>query len=203
MSLSSGLNRIYSIFHPSSLSHGPLAGLVNNEWVRLTALSWLLSKLQNTWSLFDPFGYILRYLYLESTHRQRGGDSFKWLLAFWQKHPNYLRKARQIDVETGLGSLETMSFPRFHGGPKAANPKPILSRGRDLLQDKEERLGLLYLPSDGQTFWFWHKQVLFCLTMHTVDSGSNGDYDMFGRRVTKEHFIVVRYVHISFARWTN
>lgn len=191
------MNRIFTLFDPASLSRGPLAGLINNEWVRLTALSWLLSKLQDTWSLLDPFSKLLRFFYLESTHQQRGGDSFKWLLAFWQRHPKYLRKARKVDIETGQGTVESSSSIRMFGppAPQAATQIPHASKdGSNKLEDKEERLGLLYLPSHGENFWFWHNGVLFCLTMHTVDVGSTRDYDMYGRPITKDRFIVARSV---------
>jgi hypothetical protein len=102
-----------------------------------------------------------------------------------------------MDIETGSASLDNMSFPRIfhHGSSATRNQKPIFcdsSDTSDKLEDQEERLGLSYMPSNDQNFWFWHNRVLFCLTMHTIDVGNSRSFDMFGRPVTKERSIVAR-----------
>jgi hypothetical protein len=187
-------NKIFSLFDPSTItaSQSFITKLVNNEWFRITALGWLLSKAQNAFSILDPFSRLLRFFYVETTHHQRAGDTYNWLLAFWRRHPKFMLKARRFAIENRGNEQQER---RMGYGPNhhvIADDAPIAELMRETLELQEERLSIAYTPSDGESFWFWHRGTLFCLSMACHDVGSNGRIDMYGRPLSsRENQITV------------
>lgn len=202
-----------SLLHSrATLSYEDIVSTLSQNWLYLTVLAWLSSKLYQIYYTLDPLNKLIHYAYIDSTH-QLSDESYRYLLHFWESHPSFNR-TRDFLTTTGHTDIDEDDY---HNGRTYYSddddygdiyshripppPPPILgSRRVDKGEDddrEDDRLRPRFWPKTYESLYFVRYGVLFRFTKNGGPDGGPSNRGAGGNSVDRGVTLTVRWVGVT------